>query len=483
VAATLFWFSGVESGSLNEFSGNPSVGSPSVVTSPVRTGTYSLKAPSLSAASIKVNFGGAGSAKDVYVRLYFRVAALPSVRTRIWRTGNQVGGGDQLQVSLNTDGTVSFIYNGTVENTGADAISLGVWNLLELHFVRDTSVGGMEVFLNSVLQFTRFNLNTFTAGGTANNADFWFGPQDGGGQDMFFDDMAAAKSGYIGPGQCRAIQGKSGSPTYDAWVKNGAADSFGCWSQTPFDATKNCTSITTSDRQTMLVDDAAFNAAIPSGSVVNGAMTTMVAKCASSTINIKLLRRIGGTDTLSANKTLGTADAFVPGATGGNGAVLEVFTDTLANLASAEIGVEDENSSIQAQVEDMWLMVDFLPPAPPGTGALVLTGQTPTVSNPGGPTNTLITPDAGALILTGPLFVRVLNIGDLVLSWNVIERLSEILPLLWDVFGPGAVGTLPVSWSVRESITPLPVTWRVVPNLPALFLDVQAPVTTVVEIS
>jgi len=474
--ATLQWFSGAESGSITEFNAIAPLGSPSVVTSPVRSGTYALKTPS--GADVKMQTRFPSAAADIFVRLYMQMAAFPSVKTRIFDEIDPNDGSQEFKLYVKTDGNLEFDFNATIENTGTTPISLGVWNLIEIHFVRSDTVGGMEVKLNGVTLFTRFNLDTnLGAGAPSNDTFITYGPRDGGGQDMFFDDMAIGTGAYIGPGQCVAVQGKSGTPTYDAWTKVGAADAFGCWSQTPFDATKNCTDMVSGDKQTMLVDGTALTAAIPALSTINGAFVAMVAMCASSTINIQLMRRIGGVDTFTANKILTTSDKFHPGAGFGNGAVMEIFTDSLTHLAAAEIGVQDENSSILATVEDMWLMVDFTQRG----GSLNITGYSPALTVSGG--SATITPGTGRLGVTG----QAASVGSVVpgvlpVVFNVLRPLNQILPVQYNVINGGLHAVLPVTFTVLETLVPLEVTWRVIPNVQTLFdASIQKPTASVDE--
>lgn len=493
----LVWFSGCETGGPvggngSEFSAlsNGGGGTPSFATSPVRTGTYSLLTPHDGYARIHIAYS---SSATTVLRLYFRVTSNPTNTVPIILCANSTSASARgWRMWLTSAGKIGWDFNalggGSPAGTGADSVSLTDWNLLEVKLTRDATVGGMEIVLNGVQQVSDFTHST-TSGTSLTTMTVFFGndlDQPGTNQSgisINWDDMAfATGSTYIGPGGCIAVQGKAGTPTYNAWTKNGGATSAAdAWSETPWSGTKNCSDNVVSDRQTMLVDDAAVVSKIASGSTINGAMVLCVAKIVTSG-NFKITHRISGVDTDSATKALSTVDTMEPN--GVNGDSMDVFTPSYADLTSGtmEIGAV-ANSTNVATVEDVWLMVDFTPPPPPQTGSVVITGYAPTVDNPGGPTTTSITPGTGALVLTGPFFVRVLRIGDLLLSWNVLEKLDEILPLFWDVFGPGTVGTLALSWTVKQSITPLPVTWRVVPNLPALFVDIQGPVSTVVEIS
>ncbi len=71
---------------------------------------------------------------------------------------------------------------------------------------------------------------------------------------------------------------------------------------------------------------------------------------------------------------------------------------------------------------------------------------------------------------------------SLPIIWDVLNKLGQPLPVMFDVLSGGLVARLPVRFSVRERIAALPVTWRVVPDLLPLFsADVQQPYSTVEE--
>lgn len=418
--ATLVWFSGCEcgppdgSGFGKEFTSlsNGGGGLPTIQSTTKRSGTYGLKLPV--DGSARASAGTYSSNATTYFRGYFQIGANPTNAIIILSAGSSSSlSSSRFQLWLNTNGTLGWDYNTPAGSSGpaasgSDAVNLGAWNRIEIKYVRDASAGGMEIYLNGVLQVSSFATATTTGTSLTTMTLFFVNdakvPGTGqSGQDMYWDDMAFGFGGYIGAGQCVAVQGKAGTPTYDAFTKNVGATADECWSETPWSGTKNCTSSTIAQRQTMLVNDTALNAAIGASDTINGAMVLAVTKIVTSG-NCKLTRRIGGVDTDSATKILGTVDTLIPE---GLDHTMDVFVDTRANLASAEIGVV-ANSTNLLTVEDVWLVVDFTPdPNPditPGTGSLTLTGQLVTTQGAGS-----ITPGTGALALVGsaPLTNRI----------------------------------------------------------------------------
>ncbi len=356
MSATLLWFSGAETGGVSEF---PDVNTGcSIVASPVRSGTYALSTPTTRRAIVAIT--GLGS--STYLRCYFKIGANPSAAQVIVGLGTTTT--DKFQVWLNTDGTVGWSF-GTFPAgptaSGAGVVSLSAWNKLEVHYLRDATVGGMDIYLNDALQTSDFTIAT-TSGTSATTMKLQFGDVEGidGGQTIYWDDMAFGTGGYIGTGQSLAVQGKAGAVTYDAWTKSSGATAHPLWSETPYGAANNCHSVVSGDQQTML----AAPTGLAAGATVNGAFLLAVASCASSFSTVKLMRRVGVTDTISGTKSTSTVAGVVP--RGVNAESMDVFVDTVANMDAMEIGAQANDSSIANTVDDIWLLVDYVP-APPVT--------------------------------------------------------------------------------------------------------------------
>lgn len=371
----LAWFSGAEcggpdgSGFGGEFDAYSSGGggAPTHVTapSPVRTGTYSVKVPHDGRFRRRTSY--ASSAATV-VRFGFYIAANPSNAVVILAANNSTGStGTSFHVWLNANGTLGWGYGNSGEGapvaSGATAVNLGAWNLIEVKLLRDAAAGGMEITLNGALQVSQFDRAT-TTGTSATATTLHFGNdvyQPGtnqSGQDMYFDDMAfGTGSTYLGNGGCLAFQGKAGAPTYDAWTKNGDTTAAACWSATPWSSAKDCSRNVVNDRQTMLLDDAAVAAAIAAADTINGAAVVAVGKLSSGLGNLKLTRRVGGVDTDTGTIVLSTTELFLP--SGVNDGVFNVFTPTRADLVSGttEVGAVCNSTNTEV-VEDVWLVVD-----------------------------------------------------------------------------------------------------------------------------
>ena len=518
--ATLVWFSGLETGGPvgglgSEFDAmsNGGGGTPTYQTLTKRTGTYGLLTPHDGLVRIRANFA---SNATTFLRCYFRVTSNPAATIPIVVSANSTSSTARgWRVFLTLTGILGWSFNNLGNSppdaTGGPAVSLTGWNLLEVKFVRDVAVGGMEIFLNGTLVVSDFTHAT-TSGTSLTTTVLFFGDdtdQPGTNRsaiDINWDDFAFATGQYIGAGGSVAVQGKSGAPTYNAWTKNGAADSFGAWSQTPWDSTKNCSDTVSADRQTMLVDGVTLQSLIAAGSVINGAMIGMVGHSTTATGNAARTRRIGGVDTDGANRNVPlTTDTFMP--QGQNLDPTEIFVDTLANLAAAEIGVVrgPQNAGNAVTIEDVWLMVDFAPPAAPSLNrdeALPvewLTGLKRDELLPvdaTSPSNLIRRDELLPVELFSNNFFIVRDEklpvewtggpqGSLLLIWSVRNKLFVPFVLTWNVISKRLVQQFQLKWTVRQSLAlqPLVLRWNVIPNLVPIFTgnDIQLPTITITK--
>ncbi len=337
--ATVIYFSGVETGDFGEFD-VIGAGS-SVVTTPVHTGAYSASIGSAAVTTIKV--GGFGSQVIHSLRCYFYIPlgtgfnlyprGAAATMMRMFTDGS----GDKIRIIA---GTLT-----PAVTTGTTVVPSDRWNLFE--YALDAASGGvLQVWLNGNLE-----INT-----THTGADSLLNVQlQGSFNNCYVDDILMMDDlRKVGVGGCIARQGLAGTPTYNAWTKNGAATSALCWSDTPFATATNCSDNVQNDAQTMLVSTFSNpqaghgNNTISGNDTINACKVGMVAKTASAG-NTTIRRRVGGADT-NVTKALTTSDAY---------SEATIFTDTLANLDAYEIGVSNAQVATLQTVEDMWMMVDF----------------------------------------------------------------------------------------------------------------------------
>lgn len=352
MAQSIAYFAGFETGDASECLLGGISGTASIQTTTVRTGGYALK---LAAGS-----GGAGlvnpNDQQIVGRTYFRFGA-----------GTPAGNGafllyqraDALFPHVHINASKQLEVNDLVgtQTAGATVLVANTWYRVE--FIYDSSVtnGALQVYLNGTIEIN----TTDTSGNAASNVTSVTANAETT-VDQFMDDVRIDKGGLavVGAGQCIARQGIAGTPTYNAWTKNGAATAALCWSDTPFSAATNCSDNVLNDAQTMQVGSFTTDPGravegtqiIGVNDAVNAVKVGMIAKTAVAG-NINIRRRVGSTDTDTA-VALTTSDAYYQTA---------FFTDTVANLNAYEIGVKNALIATTETVEDMWMMVDYTPGA------------------------------------------------------------------------------------------------------------------------
>jgi hypothetical protein len=323
----------------------------SIQSATVATGGYAIKVGNAASTTIV----GLAATMAVW-RCRFQTPAIPGVNTAMFRPQN-TSASNYMQVRITTTGTLEVVDGATSiglsTTAGTAVLAINTWYLIELA-IDLTASGVVKVWVNGVL-----DINTTHSSNPGTTIDRFAFVGVANPNQFFFDDIRIDTGGVaaIGAGRIIVRQGIAGTPTYDAWTKNGAATAALCWSDTPFSAVTNCSDNVLSDAQTMLV--ALFSATqsghgietIGPGDVINGSKVMMIAKTAVAG-NIDIRRRVGGVDT-NVTKALTTSDAYYD--TG------IITTLTFANLTdgTTEIGVANDLVGTTETVEDMWLGIDY----------------------------------------------------------------------------------------------------------------------------
>lgn len=356
------WFSGAESGDLSEFAS--SSGTIAAATDQKTNGGYSLKVTSPEASNFVTSKTGLGLS-TIFVRFNVFTNVVASSASLIYSPVDLLTAASGTIAYLRfiaTSGgalTLGLVNNVAVAVIGSEvAITPGVWHSIELKGVISATVGILELKIDGVVTATGSSLNT----GTNNVDSVTFGSRTTNAAarasgSLWDDDMIISDSAYVGPGYSIARQGVTGTPTYNAWTKNGAATAALCWSNTPFATGTNCSNTTLNNAQTMLVGSfaSAGNAQEGTGLIstvdtINAGKTAMIAKT-SVAGNMSIRRRVAGADTDTV-VALTTSDAYYDDG---------IWTPTVTNLTAGttEIGAKDTVGVTTDTVEDMWLMVDY----------------------------------------------------------------------------------------------------------------------------
>ncbi len=341
------YFSGFETGDGSEVS---TLGAGNSVQNTIfRSGAYALKA-SGTACQLVTGL----SATQTSGRFYFYAPAGTFTSNSFFlevpsRLQIRFASGSTPKITMSDAGSSL----GLTLATGITNMTGDTWHLIE--FVYDLAAGGVvQLWADGVLQIN--TTHTSNVAGTPTTG--WNAAGAANPNEKYYDDVLIATGGLtrIGRGACIARQGTTGTPTYNAWTKNGAATAALCWSDTPFSTATNCTANVAATAQTMLVSPFSATQTGHGGEVtypkdiINACKVGLVGKTAVNG-NITIRRRVGGADT-DVSVALTTGDTYKQ---------TTLFTDTVANLDAYEIGVVNPLVATLETIEDMWMMIDYVP--------------------------------------------------------------------------------------------------------------------------
>lgn len=378
-----YWFSGLESGDISEMP--ITVGAPTVTSARQHAGQYCLQCNAGDQAGVNVTLLSFPPISVVCksFRGYFWVDVLPDADTTIW-IHNDTNGSTSFKLVLTPDGKVAAYHgDSTLVGTSTPAIHVGFWNQLEdmINYGSATD-GGIKVRLNGATVVNDLTLNTVA---TPVPEQWLFGPVDGTGFPMYFDDLMAGITNWAGPGQCLARQAGPNTPTYDFFNKVGKPLISQVWAQTPYDQEfyaeyPGYPEASIPVNQTMFV--APFNKTttskgqsshgketIKTGDTVNAAMIGAVGYWQDRAMaTITFMTRFAGVDVALpiyfTNQTAGGV-GHSPGWFATT-AIPAVAVPAVINSGLLEVGVQ---SSVEGwfpdpgdfKVFDVWLMVDYTP--------------------------------------------------------------------------------------------------------------------------
>jgi hypothetical protein len=232
------WSSGFEINSTTshvEWSGF--TGSSSIVTSPVRSGTYAYRTnPTASTARAVFQFSSApANTPDVtFYRIYLRIASAPGTLVDVARVSNDTNA--ILGIRLNTDRTLELWNEFADAQIGSDssALDLDTWYRIEFKLdattIGSTSVeakiDGAAAFASGTPNFTSVGKPIYFVVGNEEISDT---------HDIYFDDVAIntdtgdVQNSYPGEGKIIHLVPNAAGDNAD-WTRGGA-DSGANWSQ------------------------------------------------------------------------------------------------------------------------------------------------------------------------------------------------------------------------------------------------------------
>jgi hypothetical protein len=353
-------------------------GTLSIVTSPspVRSGTYALRANPAAATGIVTRaIYGADQNIVGYVRLYLYIASLPGGNDAIIRfstTANTNRAGIRL-----TSGGVLQLINSSSVQVGSDssALSTGQWYMIELRIDATTNPGTVEARLNGQVfasgsnniqgSWARIQFGSMTAAMTA---------------DLYFDDIVvndttgSFQNTYPGPGRILHLY-PTGAGDQTQWTIGGSTPAATNWQSvnevTPDNAVTLVSSNTLSQEDWYDVASPAIGA----GDVINvvqvgGRFNNNTADAVTAFV-FQLMKASGGTVAQSASIIPNTTSMTTNSAAADYSFPITLYRDpdsinwSKVTLDTMQIGQRiTAGGTNNIQVTTIWVVVDYTPSTP-----------------------------------------------------------------------------------------------------------------------
>jgi hypothetical protein len=231
---------GFEENDLTATMWNAIVGSPSIVASPVHSGSRALEIVNAGGAQrVERHFASALIGTGFY-RFYLRIPSAPDTNLRIF-TMLDSPENSQMSVLLTTSRTL-LLQNDIIpaHTTGAAVLAVDTWYRIEIRHLYHASAGELELRL--YLEDETTPLETLSRSGEntgTNTARLWLRTQ-GATVTLYFDDVAVNDSSgsfqnsWCGPGKMALL--KPDADVSVAWTKSGsspAGTNFGGVNEVP----------------------------------------------------------------------------------------------------------------------------------------------------------------------------------------------------------------------------------------------------------
>jgi len=348
----------------------------SISSSVVRSGSYSLRQNSLTAGYIGHQWLAANADAHVFIRFYFRVAALPSMTARVLDIVD-TSGATRASLRLTSTGTLQ-LFNAAAQ-VGPDSWALvkDLWHCVEMEFqsLNDAGYDVLQARLDGTpfaasLKETLGKVARFRLGNTVTIT--------GSTPDFYFDDVAindqngVGENEFPGPGKIVVLMpnaagdsasGESGpTPGKAGWkmVKEVPPDdASGYWRLT---ATNDKLSVNIADTTTITKDNRIKLVQV--GARVAGASGSPCSYSLGIKSQASGDQLNSGTTTL-ADATFSTHDDTVP-----RNYKLSVYADpqstnpwTVDRLNTTQIVVQSPDVKPEVRVTSLWALVEYALPS------------------------------------------------------------------------------------------------------------------------
>lgn len=364
---------GLETGDFGEC--DTTTGTVSVVSSPVRSGSYSGRFNPTTTAVGRFTLGGPNGSNNlnvanIYARGYLYITTLPAASSEEIMSFVFGGATYKMAVRVTSAGNLqAYDSSGTSQmgSDGATTLALAKWYLIEV-LCGTGAAASWEIKIDGVSELSGTgNL------ATTNNGLVHFGKatnRNGQSIDMYWDDIALSDSAYPGAGAVARME-IDGTGAAATWT-----DGAGTWptnvAEVPSDGNTSYILSTLTDGQASTGSLESTSSAGISGTInfVKPVARVLRDGAANGTFNTRV--RSGGSNSDSADIASVSAYRYIGHISATDPSTAVAWTTT--GLDSAEAGVVEAETTDRTRCSTIYLMVDFVAASGPPVGGLALMG-------------------------------------------------------------------------------------------------------------
>lgn len=378
-------FSGFEAGDLSEASSSANSGTggtaPSVVTSPVRSGsgTYALKTDTTAASNASyVIMAGRGNdglvadynAPTVYHRFYYSYSTKPSANYEPLATLVGDDASNKGRICLNSSGNIVLLNNvNTLVATSSTALTVSTWYRIEYKGTSSSSNSAYELRIYNEANTLLETLSGSMAQGAARHAQIIFGkatPLNTQAIVNYFDDWAVSAVTWLGPGVCKRLAPVANGGTQQ-WTA-GTGSTYAEVDEIPASSSDYVKSTGSANDKALFTFSDPAAAGVSSG--INGVIlfaATAEDSSVTSANRLRLESSSANRETVSYNGSTSYASRFLLSITDPN-------TGDPWTLAALKIaaGGSKELNAVAMRMSAVSLFVDFTDVADTGTDFLAI---------------------------------------------------------------------------------------------------------------
>lgn len=347
-------------------------GSPQVLTTAARSGTYGLRVNAAAAENVGFTFAASNQTAPFYFRSYIQVVALPTGSVDFYRAASSTAA--KINIRIRADGKLElWNIEDTLQmgSTSTQVLSTGVWYRLEL-LVDTTTIASTsaEVRLDGVSIITgtanlATGINRLFLGQTASDATL----------DMYFDDVAvndttgSFQNSWVGSGRIIHLRPNAAGDSTQ-WTPLASTNFSQVQEVTPDDATTYVSDTVLSQTDLYNVDNSGIGVADTVNVVQVGGRFRNPTADATTNFKFEVEKTTGGTLSQSASITPNTTTwgTNTPASTAPILYPITLYQDpdaatwTQTTLDSMQIGVITGTIGVFGiQLSTIWALVDYTP--------------------------------------------------------------------------------------------------------------------------